>query len=301
LHGLGMVALEDAIAQALPPPTATESAPVEQGALRVAIAGRPNAGKSSLVNRLLGEARQIVDERPGTTVDAVDSLLMWHQQPYVLIDTAGIRRQRSVQRGVESLSVLQAFGAVERSDVVVLLVDSEQGPAEQDAKIAGLAIDRGRALVIALNKIDLLDRAAQRKVEQATRDLLSFAPWVPLKRISARTGHGVGELMDVVAKCSKSHQTRVSTAEVNRFFEEVLGHHPPPTMGGKPVRLFYITQVDIRPPTFVVVANRPELVHFSYRRYLINQLRSRFGFKGTPIRVLYRKKHRDDGERYHSQ
>lgn len=293
LHGHGIGELEDAVYQALPPPRESTLS-VDPEIPRVAIVGRPNAGKSSLVNRLLGADRQIVDNRPGTTVDSVDTLLRWEGRRYVLIDTAGIRRQRSIKRGVESLSVLSAIRAVERSDVVVLIIDAKQGAFEQDTKIASIAIDRGRALVIALNKTDLLTSEENKTAEQHTRDVLSFASWVQIRKISALTGQGLSALMKSISRSNHEHKKRVATAEVNRFFSEVLEHHPPPTLGHKAIRLYYITQSSTQPPTFAVFSNYPDKVHFSYQRYVINQLRKRFGFQGTPVRVLYRSRRRKE-------
>jgi GTP-binding protein len=290
LHGHGMSDLEDVLITYFP-----EHAPAEEPTEkidRIAIVGRPNAGKSSLVNRLLGEDRQIVDDRPGTTVDSVDTLLSHGGEPLVLIDTAGIRRKRAVEQGLEALSVMQALRAVERCDVVVLLIDAKEGPSEQDAKIAGLCMERGRGLVIALNKADLLDAEGRKKALIDARDLLTFAPWAPLHTLSVRSGRGVQKLMETVRTVAKAHKSRVTTGEVNRFFEEVLSHHPPPTMDGRSVRLYYVTQVSASPPTFVITTNQPERVHFSYRRYVVNQLRERFGFPGTPIRVFYRDKNK---------
>lgn len=292
LHGRGIGALEDAIAERLP-----EVIEVEQPDLavpRVAIIGRPNAGKSSLVNRLCGEERQLVDDRPGTTVDSIDTLVERNGHRLVLIDTAGIRRKRSVQKtkGVEGLSVLQAIRSIERSHVVVLMIDAQAGVGEQDAKIAGLADDRGRALVIALNKVDLLDRDARTKAMDRTREVLAFVPWAPMVTVSALQGRGVTALLGRVADAVREHRKRIGTAELNRFFEEVIERHPPPTMHHRVVRLYYITQASVAPPTFVIMCNQPKDVHFSYRRYVVNQIRKRFGFKGTPIRVRYRGKKR---------
>ncbi|MBN1653961.1 MAG: ribosome biogenesis GTPase Der [Deltaproteobacteria bacterium] len=293
LHGHGISELEEAIYRALPAPREA-GAGFDPDIPRVAIVGRPNAGKSSLVNRLLGVERQIVDRRPGTTVDSVDTLLDWSGQSYVLIDTAGMRRQRSIKRGVESLSVLSAIRAVERSDVVVLMIDAQEGAFEQDTKIASLAIDRGRALVIALNKSDLLNAKQRETAEKRSREVLSFASWAQIKKISALSGQGLNALMAAISRCGREHAKRVSTGEVNRFFAEVLGHHPPPTVGNKAIRLYYIAQTAIRPPTFAVISNHPDKVHFSYQRYVVNQLRKRFGFQGTPIRVFYRTRKRRD-------
>ena len=293
LHGRGMGELEEAIAKRLPP--AREAEPVDLDVPRVAIVGRPNAGKSSLVNQLCGEARQLVDSRPGTTMDSVDTLIERDDERLVLIDTAGIRRKRSVdRRSVEALAVLQAVRSMERCDAVVLIIDAEAGVGEQDAKIAGLAHDRGRALILALNKTDLLDRETQKKAMDRTREILAFVPWAPLVTISALKGTGVNALLDRVADALIEHRRRISTGELNRFFAEVLEQHPPPTMHKRPVRLYYITQAGVAPPTFIVVTNAPKGVHFSYQRYVVNQIRKRFGFRGTPIRVRYRGKKKKD-------
>jgi GTP-binding protein len=287
LHGHGIGDLEEAIAAALPEPE-PEVEPADAVPPRIAIVGRPNAGKSSLVNRLLGQERQIVDDRPGTTVDAVDALYDADGEPLVLIDTAGIRRKRSVDGGLEAMAVMQAIRAIERCDTVVLMIDAVQGASQQDARIAGMALERGRALCVALNKMDLLDADGREKAIKHAEDELAFVPWAPLCRVSARSGRGVSGLMKSVRAVTANHNKRIGTAEVNRFFEEVLAHHPPPTSGGRSVRLYYVTQVRAAPPTFMVSANHPERVHTSYQRYLMNQLRERFGFDGTPISVRYR-------------
>lgn len=301
LHGHGIGDFEQALAGALPqreaePEAELEAEPeaearaVAQAARlpRVAIVGRPNAGKSSLVNRLLGEARQIVDDRPGTTVDSVDALYEGGGEPLVLIDTAGIRRKRAVEGALETQAVLQAIRAIERSDTVVLMIDATSGASQQDARIAGLAIERGRAICVALNKIDLLRPEERDAALNKAKDVLAFMPWAPIKRISARTGHGVNPLLKVVRTITANRAKRISTGQVNRFFEEVLAHHPPPTSGGRSVRLYYVTQARAAPPVFVVSTNQPDRVHFSYQRYVSNQIRERFGFEGTPVIVHYR-------------
>ena len=288
LHGHGIGALEQALIDVLPEPANDDEATDPQGLPRVAIVGRPNAGKSSLINRWLGEQRQIVDDRPGTTIDSIDTLYDAEGEPFVLIDTAGIRRKRAVEEGLEGLAVMQAIRSIERSGTVLLVVDATEGVSEQDARIAGMAIERGRALCVALNKMDLLDSAARIKAEKHAKDVLAFMPWAPIKRISARSGQGVAALMKSVREVTKHHRARVTTSEVNRFFEQVLERHPPPTSGGRAVRLYYVTQARTAPPTFVVSTNHPDRVHFSYQRYVANQLRERFGLTGTPIRVHYR-------------
>ncbi|MET0385046.1 MAG: ribosome biogenesis GTPase Der [Polyangiales bacterium] len=289
LHGHGIGDLEEELITHFPEPspdTSEEDAKID----RIAIVGRPNAGKSSIVNRLLGEQRQIVDDRPGTTVDSVDTQLDFDGEPIVLIDTAGIRRKRSVEQGLESLAVMQALRAIDRCNVVVLMIDAVEGASEQDTKIAGLAIERGRALLIALNKSDLLDDDGRKRALQTARETFHFATWAPLHLISVESGRGVRKLMHQVRACALTHKHRVTTAALNRFFEEVLERHPPPSMNNRSVRIYYATQVSASPPTFVIASNYPDRVHFSYRRYVVNQLRERFGFEGTPVRVFYRGK-----------
>ena len=296
LHNRGLGDLEQAISKNLPP----EVEVVDDFDLeipRVAIIGRPNAGKSSLVNQLSGEDRQIVDNRPGTTVDSVDTYVERGEHRMVLIDTAGIRRKRSVRKGgVESMSVMHAVRAIERSHVVVLMIDASEGVGEQDAKIAGLADDRGRAIVLAMNKADLVSREELKKAMDRAREVLAFAKWAPMITISARNGTGVKKLLGRVADAAEEHRRRIPTSEINRFFEEVLDKHPPPSMNNRPVRLYYVTQAQVRPPTFIVVTNHPEGVHFSYQRYVVNQIRERFGFRGTPLRVFYRPKNKKAGD-----
>lgn len=297
LHGRGFGDLEDRIAQSLPP-MAEAGSEVDLDIPRIAIVGRPNAGKSSLINRLIGEDRQLVDDRPGTTVDSVDTLLERGNERFVLIDTAGMRRKRSVkERGVEILSVYQAIKAIERSDIVVLMIDSHAGVGEQDAKIAGLAHDRGKGLIIALNKTDLVKGDDRKPAIERTQDVLAFASYAQIVPLSATTGRGVKTLMDQVNKVVRNHKKRVTTSEVNRFFAEVLEHHPPPSMGSRSVRLYYITQAVTKPPTFIVSTNHPKYIHFSYQRYVVNQLRKRWGFEGTPVRVRYRDKNRKNPRR----
>ncbi len=295
LHSRGLGDLEEAIALALP--KSTEVGQEDLSIPRIALVGKPNAGKSSLANRLLGEERQLVDSRPGTTVDSIDAIVDRDGQRFVLIDTAGMRRQSAVEKeGTEAMSVFQAIRAMERSHVVVLMIDAQAGAAEQDAKIAGLAVDRGRGLIIALNKSDLLTQDELGKAIDKVRDVLSFVPWAPVFTLSAKTGKGSTVLLGRIADAVAAHDMRISTGELNRFFEEVLERHPPPTMHGRETRLYFITQAEVRPPTFVIITNEPEGVHFSYQRYVVNQIRERFGFRGTPIRVRYRHKNRDKDE-----
>jgi GTP-binding protein len=303
LHGRGFAELEEAITDALPAQTDDDALKDLVDVPRVALIGRPNAGKSSLLNKLVGKERSLVDSRPGTTRDTVDALVRVKrlgskkgedgpEQPLVILDTAGIRKKAKVHETVESLSVLRAIRAIERAEIVVLMVDAEEGVAEQDAKILGLAVERGKGVVIVLNKTDLLDAKQIAQAEEKAREALSFTPWAPIARLSVKSGRGLGHLVETVVKVREAWANRVSTGELNRFFAEVLETHPPPTMGGRAVRLYYVTQAESRPPTFMVVTNEPENVHFSYQRYIQNQLRKRFGFEGTPIRIRYRSKRR---------
>lgn len=295
LHGRGIAELEAAIVEALPPPPAEAPASAEGAAVTIAVIGRPNAGKSSLVNRLSGEERMLVDARPGTTRDPIDLPIERDGKRYVLIDTAGIRRKAKVAKEhdvVEAVSVLHAIRAMERGEVALLMCDAAEGVAEQDAKILGLAVDRGRAIVIALNKIDLVDKKQQKKIEEEARDKLAFAPWAPIVHVSAVTGRGMGTLFETVSRVAEAYRKRVGTGELNRFFEAVLETHPPPTSGGRAPRLFFITQAETSPPLFVIIASDPEKIHFSYRRYVANQLRKTFGFEGVPVRVKYKERRR---------
>jgi GTP-binding protein len=266
--------------------------------MRIALVGRPNAGKSSLLNRIIGEERVLVDERPGTTRDAIDIEVEREGRSLLVVDTAGIRRKGKVAKEAsfpEAAGVFQAIRAMETCDVAVLLCDAAAGVAEQDAKILGLAMDRGRATVIALNKIDVLKETRRKELEEKAREVLSFVPWAPIVPISAKTGRGVRTLMDTLDRVFEGYRRRIGTGELNRFFDQVLTTHPPPTMGNRAPRLYFITQAETSPPLFVVMTNEPDHIHFSYRRFLINQLRKAFGFEGVPIRVVYKRRRRRGG------
>ncbi len=266
-------------------------ADADAGPVRIALLGKPNAGKSSLCNRLLGEERSLVHHQPGTTTDPVDSPLSFAGKDYILVDTAGIRRKARVEEDVEKLAVTMALGQIERADVVVLVIDAALGPSEQDARLLGAAEAAGKAIVVALNKSDLLrGAAAVEAVRTATTDNFHFLTWAPSVLVSAERGDGVDKLMDTVAKVAIQHQRRITTAELNRFFAEVCETVPPPIWHGKSVRVYYLTQAAVGPPTFVLKASAPDGISPAYRRFLTNQLRKRYGFKGTPLRVFVRAK-----------
>jgi len=297
LHGRGIRELEEALVAALDAaPHEGDELPTEPGGeLRVAVVGRPNAGKSSLINRLLGESRLLVDARPGTTRDTIDSLLTRRGKHYRLVDTAGLRRKGRVAKSrdaVEAMSVVAAIRALQRAEIALVVCDAKRGVEEQDAKIAGLALEHGRGVVVALNKIDLLGREASRQAEKQARETLSFMPWAPMMRLSAKTGRGVGRMIERLSRVRRAFDKRIATGELNRFFETVLARNPPPTQGGRAPRFYYITQAKVRPPTFMVVTSHPDNLHFSYQRYVSNQIRAAFGFEGVPIRVHYRRKGR---------
>jgi GTP-binding protein len=295
LHGRGIGDLEEALVEALSDGTSPEDGVVgldsETSPPRIALIGRPNAGKSSLLNRILGAERVLVDERPGTTRDAIDVLFERGGKRYVLIDTAGIRKKAKVSKEaseVESMSVHSAIQSIERAHVVVTICDALEGVAEQDAKILGLAEERGRAMIVVLNKCDLLSKTDLAKAEEKARDKLTFLPYVEIVRTSAKTGRGIGELFATIDRVRDSFFKRVGTGELNRFFEGVLDARPPPTMGARSPRLYYVTQAQ----------DAPDSIHFSYRRFVVNRLREHFGFQGVPIRVHYkarRRRERPDG------
>ena len=261
------------------------------GPLRVAFVGRPNAGKSALTNRLLGEERSLVHHQAGTTTDPVDTPFTIGGSDYILVDTAGIRRKAKIDADIEKIAVTMAISQIDRAHVVVLVIDAALGPAEQDARIAGMVEEAGRALVIALNKSDLLaGDAAKAQLREQMKDTFHFLPWAPTVLLSAQRGDGVDRLMDLVRQVAREHQRRVPTAQLNRFFAEIIEEKPPPLHHGRSVRINYRTQATARPPTFVLWANTPEGLAPSYKRFIANRLRERYGFRGTPIRIAIKAK-----------
>src|SRR5688572_20672611 len=259
----------------------------------IAIVGRPNAGKSSLVNRLLREDRMIVSEVPGTTRDSVDSLLQWHKRTFRLVDTAGIRKPGKVSKSqVESVSVLLAKRAIERADVVVLVIDATVGPTDQDGAIAGAAKDSGKGIIIAANKWDLMKPIEGEDITKAfdenLRYQLKFLDFAPIIHISAVTGERTPKLLELVDKVAAAARTRVPTGELNRFIEKITTASPPVTSGKRNVRVMYASQTSVAPPTFVLFTNSDAKLHFSYERFLENRLRETYGFFGNPIRIQVR-------------
>jgi GTP-binding protein len=266
--------------------------------IAVAIVGRPNAGKSSLVNRLLNEERMIVSEMPGTTRDAVDAVVKWHRRQFRIVDTAGIRRPGKVAKSghVEAVSVLLARRAIERADVVVLVVDATAGPTDQDAAIAGSAHESGRGVVIVANKWDLMKQHgpdAAKEFDEKVRFALKFVDYAPILHISARTGERTPKLLEAIDKVAAARRTRIPTPELNRFFAEVTAEHAPVSPGRRNVRVLFAAQTGVSPPAFVLFTNVATSLHFSYERYLENRLRERFGFVGTPLKLTVRKRARE--------
>ncbi len=289
LHGRGTAELSGAISERLPAyePSAP---PAEDTAARIALIGRPNAGKSSLFNRLVGEERSLVDARPGTTRDPVDERVQFGGESFLIVDTAGIRRHARVERGLELVSVLRAIRAMERAEVCVLMCDGTEGVTEQDAKLLALCLDRRRALVVGLNKMDMLDAKAKKRALVQAQEALSFASFARVVPISAKRGENIETLMKTAARAAREMRRRVPTSELNRFFEDVLDKRPPPTHGGRAPRIYYITQAESSPPVFIAMSNHPEHLHKAYQRFVVNQIREAFGFECVPLTVLYRQK-----------
>ena len=259
---------------------------------RIAIVGKPNVGKSSLINKLLGENRLIVSDIAGTTRDAVDTEIKRNGKEYVFIDTAGLRRKNKIKEDLEKYMIVRTVSAVERADIVVLVIDAEEGVTEQDAKIAGIAHERGKAVIIAVNKWDAVekdDKTIYRFTEKV-RNVLSYMPYAEILFVSALTGQRLNKLFETIDMVSENHAMRIATGVLNEIMTEAVAMQQPPTDKGKRLRLYYITQVSVKPPTFVIFVNDKELMHFSYQRYLENQIRSTFGLEGTPVRFVIRER-----------
>ncbi len=259
---------------------------------KIAIVGKPNVGKSSIINKLIGENRLIVSDIAGTTRDAVDTEVVYHGKEYVFIDTAGLRRKNKIKEELERYMIIRTVTAVERADIVVLVIDAVEGVTEQDAKIAGIAHDRGKATIIAVNKWDLIekDNKTVNQFTQKIRQILSFMPYAEILFISAETGQRLPKLYEMIDIVYENHAMRVATGVLNEIMAEAVALQQPPADKGKRLRLYYITQAAVKPPTFVIFVNDKELMHFSYTRYLENQIREAFGFRGTPLRFIIRER-----------
>ena len=293
VHGHGTGDLLDACVAYFPPEDEEEP---EDDAIKVAVIGKPNAGKSSLVNKILGEQRVIVSDVAGTTRDAIDSRFENDKGKFVFIDTAGIRRRSKVSEDIEKYSVLRATMAIERSDVCLIMIDAQDGVTEQDTKVAGLAHDAGKACIIVVNKWDLVEKDGKtmdRMREDIRRDL-SYMPYAPIVFISAMTGQRVSRLFELINYVREQASMRITTGMLNSVLADAQTRVQPPTDKGRRLKIYYMTQVGIRPPHFVVFCNDKKLFHFSYRRYLENQIRSVFGLEGTPIIMTVRQKGEED-------
>lgn len=292
IHGMGVGDLLDKILELMPKSEGEEE---EADAIKVAVIGKPNAGKSSLVNRVLGENRVIVSDRPGTTRDAIDSFLEKDGKSYVFIDTAGIRRKSRVSDNIERYSVIRALAAIDRCDVAVLVIDGSEGVSEQDAKIAGFAHEAGKGIVIAVNKWDAVEKddKTMNRYKNDIFSILSFITYAPMLFISAKTGQRVQKLFELIEFVNEKNHMRVSTGTLNDVVNDAVIRSEPPSDKGRRLKIFYATQASTAPPTFVFFVNDRELAHFSYLRYLENRIREAFELTGTPVRIIIRERSRE--------
>ena len=259
---------------------------------KVAIVGKPNVGKSSIINKLTGENRVIVSDIAGTTRDAIDTEVKYHGREYIFIDTAGLRRKNKIKEEIERYSIIRAVTAVERADVVIIVIDATEGVTEQDAKIAGIAHERGKGIIIAVNKWDAVEKDDKTiyKHTNKIREILSFMPYAEIMFVSAKTGQRLPKIFDMIDMVIENNSMRVATGVLNEIMTEAVAMQQPPSDKGKRLRLYYITQVAVKPPTFVIFVNDKELMHFSYTRYLENRIRDAFGFKGTALKFIIRER-----------
>lgn len=286
---LGIGDLLDEVVALFPEKTGEEE---EDDRPRIAIVGKPNVGKSSIINKLIGENRLVVSDIAGTTRDAVDTSVKYNKKEYVFIDTAGLRRKNKVKEELERYMIVRTVSAVERADVVVLVIDGTEGVTEQDAKIAGIAHERGKGVIIAVNKWDAVeknDKTIYRFTEKV-RNTLAYMPYAELIFISAKTGQRLNKLYETIDMVIENHSLRVATGVLNEIMTEAVALQQPPSDKGKRLRLYYMTQVSVKPPTFVIFVNDKELMHFSYQRYIENKIRESFGFKGTPLHFIIRER-----------
>lgn len=289
LHGLGIGDLLDAVYGHFPGEPDEED---DEDGIHVAIIGKPNSGKSSLLNKFLGEERAIVSDIPGTTRDALDTPVEYDGRNFVFIDTAGIRRKSKIYDNVEKYSILRSLSAIERADVCIVLIDALDGVTEQDTKIAGYAHEEGKGVIVAINKWDLVakDNSVRKKITDQATEKLAFMQYAPIATISAKTGKKVENLYEMIESVYNSCCIRISTGILNDILNDATAMVQPPTDKGKRLKIFYITQASVKPPTFVIFVNSKKLLHFSYLRYIENQLREAFGFFGTPVRFIVRER-----------
>ena len=262
---------------------------------RIAIVGRPNVGKSSIVNRLVGEKRVIVSDIAGTTRDAIDTPLKRNGREYILIDTAGLRRKSKIHEDLERYSIIRTVTAVERADVVVMVIDAAEGVAEQDAKIAGIAHERGKGVIIAVNKWDAVEKDDKTiyKMTEKIKQTLAYMPYAEFVFISAKTGQRLDKLFELIDMIIENQSMRIATGVLNEILAEAVAMQQPPSDKGRRLKVFYMTQISVKPPTFVVFVNDKKLMHYSYTRYIENQIRNAFGFRGTPLRFIIRERKED--------
>ncbi len=292
IHGLGIGDLLDEIYQHFPEDAEED---YDEDIIKVAVIGKPNAGKSSLINKMIGEERVIVSDIPGTTRDAIDTYVENGDDKYVFIDTAGIRRKSKITESIEKYSIIRSWTAVDRADVCLIMIDAVDGVTEQDTKIAGYAHDQGKASVIVINKWDMVDKSTGTLEEyrKVVMEKLAFMPYAPIVFISAKTGQRVNKIYELVKYVADQAAFRISTGMLNDIVNEAVAMVQPPSDKGKRLKIFYMTQADVKPPTFVIFVNDMQLMHYSYERYLENQLRKNFGFEGTPIRFIIREKSKE--------
>jgi GTP-binding protein len=297
-HGQGFSELMDELGRMLPETPETEEQELAD-VPRIAIIGRPNVGKSSFVNALIGEDRMIVSPVAGTTRDAVDSMYQYYGKKYVLVDTAGIRSRGRVSQGIEKYSVMRAMKSLSRADVALVLIDASEGITEQDERIVGLAHEEGKGIILVLNKWDLVPdkELAYKHFMADVQQRLKFVDYASVITLSAQTRQRITKVFEEIDKVIEEREKRVPTAELNRVFEKLTAHHEPPLYRARRVKYFYVTQVAIKPPTFVVFVNYPEGVHFSYIRYIENNLREAFGFRGTPVRIFAKRRREEAAKR----
>ena len=292
-NAIGIGDVLDAIYEKFPPKTDDED---EEDIIKVAVIGKPNVGKSSLINKILGENRAIVSNIAGTTRDAIDTDFENEHGKYVLIDTAGVRRKSKVKESIEKFSIMRTLLAIERADVCLMMIDATEGVTDQDAKIAGEAHEAGKGIIIVVNKWDAYEKetGTLEKYKKEIYNKLAYLSYAPIIFISAKTGQRVNKLFDLINEVNKQNSMRVSTSVLNQVINEAIAIVQPPSDKGKRLKILYGTQASTKPPTFVIFVNDKELFHFSYERYLVNQIRKEFGLEGTPVRIIVREKHSDD-------